>query len=336
MTAGDRLRALRLPRPGFDTAQAHAPLRVLSLTGGGYRGLFSARLLVSLCEQARRDGALNGAFDVFAGTSIGGLMACGLAVGMPARRVLDAIDAQGPKLFPRKRQRTLRRALFGTLYDTDHLARAVDESLGRFAQVKLKNVPVGLLVPAVDWARGCAEVFVSGAFGKARASDATLRDVCLASAAAPTFFKPHVVDGAALLDGGLAANNPDVLVLLEVAKRWPQALARTQMLSIGSAGADSARTLDDAEKTGLAWASALPVFMMTVQERSAAAQAQRLLGTRYLRLDHVPQPGQAAFENLDLADDAARSALLAAATLSAESAYRTQRAFIDRILADRR
>ena len=57
----------------------------LDLTVGGYRGLFTAQVLVELCQQAARPGRLDKSFDVFAGTSIGGFMACALAIGVPPR-----------------------------------------------------------------------------------------------------------------------------------------------------------------------------------------------------------------------------------------------------------
>jgi patatin-like phospholipase/acyl hydrolase len=336
MASENQVRPLRVPAPSFDVASTHRPLKVLSLTGGGYRGLFTAQVLVELCDRARRPGRLDDSFDVFGGTSIGGLMACALAVGVPPRRVLDAIDAHGPLVFVKKRQRTLRRVFFGTLYDSDNLAKAIDDCLGRAGRTKLKNIDVGIVVPAVDWAKGTVELFLSGAFGKAHASEATLRDVCLATSAAPTYFKPHVIDGAAMLDGGLAANNPDTLILLEVAKRWPERFARTQMLSIGTAGADPERAPEQADKTGLGWASELAIYMMGVQERSAAAQAQRLLGAkRYLRVNHQPNQRMPAFEQLDLATDEARTLLLDAATTTARAAYRSNRNFVDRVLTRR-
>ena len=333
----NQVKRLRVPAPTFDVASVHRPLRVLSLTGGGYRGLFTAQVLVELCDHARHPGPLNSSFDIFGGTSIGGLMACALAVGVPPRRVLDAIDANGPFVFVKKRQRTLRRAFFGTLYDADNLAKAIDDCLGRAARTKMKNIDAGLVVPAVDWEKGAVQLFMSGAFGKAHASEATLRDVCLATSAAPTYFKPHFVDGAAMLDGGLVANNPDTLILLEIAKRWPDRLVRTQMLSLGSAGADRVRLTHQADKTGIAWSSELATYMMTVQERTAAAQAQRLLGAnRYLRINHVPTKAHPAFENMDLANDESRTELLDAATRCARAAYRTNRAFVDRVMMQRR
>lgn len=334
--AEERDAVLKLPaQPKLSTREAVSATRVLSLTGGGYRGLFTAQVIVELCDLARRQAPLDRVFDVFAGTSIGGLMACALAIGVRPRRVLDAIDAHGGSVFPKKRQRTARRVFFGSLYDSDNLAKAVDSALGQKASIKLKDLRTGLLVPAINWVSGTTELFQSAAFGKAHASDATLRDVCLATSAAPTYFKPHEVDGAELLDGGLIANNPDTITLLEVARRWPARLGQVQMLSIGTAGTAARGEPRKADKSGLKWASALPEFMISVQELTAAAQAQRILGKRYLRLNHVPVPGVAAFERLDLADDKSRQALLEAASAAAKAAYRAHRAFVDRILSPR-
>ena len=77
-------------------------------------------------------------------------------------------------------------------------------------------------------------------------------DACLSTLAAPRYFTPHLVDGAARLDGDLVANNADTLVLPEIARRRPQRFARTQMLSNGSAGADRTRATDEAGKPGMA------------------------------------------------------------------------------------
>jgi predicted acylesterase/phospholipase RssA len=337
MRPDDAAAARRLPKPRSTTAKVHAPLRVLSMTGGGYRGLFSAQVLVELCERARHPGRLDRAFDVFAGTSIGGLMACALAVGVPPRRVLDAIDAYGPRIFPPKRQRNLRRVLFGTLYDAGNLAKAIDDCLGKpNARTRLTEINVGLIVPAVDWVNGQTRVFMSAFLGKAHASDATLRDVCLATAAAPTYFDAHPIDGMPMLDGGMAANNPDVLALMEIARRWPQRFARTEMLSIGTAGADTVRKAGKANKSGVGWAPDVTNFMITVQESTAAAQAKRLLGDRYLRVNHVPTRNHPAFEHMDIANDDTRAALLDAGTATAKAAYKNHTAFIDRMLSDRR
>jgi len=328
----DEAPVLRLPKPRLTTADTLAPLRVLSLTGGGYRGLFTAQVLVSLCQAAARKGAVNTSIDIFAGTSIGGLMSCALAVGIVPHRVLDAIDAHGPRIFKARKLRTLRRAVFGALYDKDNLAKAIDQCLGAHKRVKLKDIEQGLIVPAIHWVEGRAEIFMSGYFGKASASEATLREVCLATAAAPTYFDAAEVDGSPMLDGGLAANNPDMLALAEILRRFPQALPRVEMLSIGTAGATKVRPPEQATRTGLGWAPDMPTFMIDVQEHTAAAQAARLLGKRYLRVNHTSGSSR-AFTEMDVANDDTRDELLTAGVDVADKAYAAHRAFIDRFLS---
>lgn len=327
------LPGVQLPVLAPDGGRALAPLRMLSLTGGGYRGLFSANVLVQLCALAGTEGSLQGCFEIFAGTSIGGLMACALAVGVPPRRVLDAIDAHGPHIFKPRPLHKLKQLTTGAVYDSGKLSAAIRQCLGEHAARPMDSVEAALLVPAVDWSSGSASLFMSAAFGAAHASGATLHDVCMASSAAPTFFAPHAVAGSPMLDGGLVANNPDMVALLEVVRRWPHAAERLEVLSIGTAGASGLRTPAGAARGGLGWARDLALFMIDVQEASAAAQAQRFLGPRYLRVNHCAVAGGPAFERLDLASDAARSALLQAGHETAVGAYAAQRPFIDRMLS---
>jgi predicted acylesterase/phospholipase RssA len=278
---------------------------------------------------------LDASVDVFAGTSIGGLMSCALAVGVLPRRVLDAIDAYGPRVFERKRLPNLRRVLFGTLYDKDNLAKAVDDCLGDKARTTLAEVGRGLIVPAIDWVAGRVEIYKSAYFGKAHAADVTLRDVCLATSAAPTYFDPSEIDGAPMLDGGLAANNPDSLALLEVVRRLPGALSRVEMLSIGTAGAEKLRAPEKASRSGLGWAPDLATFMIDVQESTAAVQAAGLLGDRYLRVNRAGPPSK-AFVEMDVANAATRKALLKAGKDAAAAAYRSSGVFIDRFFSEDR
>ena len=139
-----------------------------------------------------------------------------------------------------------------------------------------------------------------------------------------------------MLDGGTVANNSDALAIKKIAGRWPDKFARIEMLSIGTAGADTARRARHAERSGARRVSDFANFMMTVQERTAAQQAQRLLGKRYLRANHAHTSRHAAFENLDVASVDPRTALLAAGTTAARTAYENHRAIIDRTFADRR
>ena len=134
----------------------------------------------------------------------------------------------------------------------------------------------------------------------------------------------------------MAANNPDVLALMEIARRWPHRFVRTEMLSVGTAGADTVRPAATVNKSGAGWAPDVANFMMTVQESTAAAQARRLLGDRYLRVNHIPSRRHPAFENMDFANDDTRAVLLDAGAATAKAAYTGNTAFIDRMLTEQR
>lgn len=308
------------------------PLRALSLTGGGYRGLFTAQVLVELGRLSRHTGPLNQAFSLFAGTSIGGLVACALAVGTPPRRVLDAIDGHGARVFPPKVARTARKTIVGSLFDADALKAAILDCLGPWAYRPIADVEVGLLVPAVNWTTGRTHLFMSRPLGARFASDTPLSDVCLATSAAPTYFEPHRIDDVPMLDGGLVANNPDILLLIEIARRWPQRLEAVEMLSIGTAGGEGGGMAADVPGSGLDWAPKIATFMIAAQERLASEQAQRLLGDRYLRINHVPSAGQKAFADMDVVDASMRATLLSVGAATAQQAYATHQAIVDRML----
>ena len=331
-TASDLPHA-ELPSIGPDAGAALKPLRMLSLSGGGYRGMFSAKVLVDLCKLAGVKGGLATRFEIFAGTSIGALMASALAVGFAPQRVLDAIDRSGPSIFDPKPLNKLKQLTTGAIYDSDRLSAAIKDALGPHAARPIADVETALIVPAVNWSTGEAMLFMSSGFGASFASAATLHDVCMSSAAAPTFFAPYVLDGSPMLDGGLIANNPDMVALHEVNRRWPHAVDRIEVLSIGTAGSDMRRTLDGADKGGIGWARKLALFMIDVQEATAVSQARRSLGDRYLRVNHAIVDGGPAFERLDLANDVARTALLQAGAETAQLAYSQHQAFIDRMLS---
>lgn len=330
------LSAAQFPEVGPDQGAALRPLRILSLTGGGYRGLFSANVLVRLCELSHTRGPIADRFQVFAGTSIGGLMACALAVGIPPRRVLDAIDANGPYIFVPKPVNIFKRLVGKAPYLSSRLSEAVKQCLGQYADMPISRVQSALLVPAINWTNGQTQIFMSAALGQAHASNTTLHDVCMSSSAAPTYFAPHQTGEGPMLDGGLGANNPDMLVLSEVQRRWPSGIGRVEMLSIGTAGASTRRPPDEAMKSLVKWGKSLAIFMMNVQEMTASSQASRILGSRYLRLNYLPTTGEPAFEHLDRADGAARTALLRAGDDTARDAYRRHQAFIDRMLSSLR
>ena len=77
------------------------PFRVLSLDGGGMRGLYTASVLSTLAQRFSPSNQLDigKGFNLIAGTSTGGILACALAAGVPIERVIDLYRNEGPAIF---------------------------------------------------------------------------------------------------------------------------------------------------------------------------------------------------------------------------------------------
>ena len=77
------------------------PYRVLSLDGGGMRGLYTAALLKSLSQQfgksSKKD--IGKGFHLIVGTSTGGILACGLAAGIPIDEIMEIYSKAGKDIF---------------------------------------------------------------------------------------------------------------------------------------------------------------------------------------------------------------------------------------------
>ena len=111
--------------PEGQAAPAARPLRIPCLSGGGYRGLFSAHVLAQIETKLLGSESIASRFDLIAGTSVGGLIACGLAMGKTAQHVEKTLRNSAPSIFPKLRFRTLRKA-FPPPYDPSKLRAAVD------------------------------------------------------------------------------------------------------------------------------------------------------------------------------------------------------------------
>src|ERR1700730_19202618 len=91
--------------------------RILSLDGGGIRGVFPAALLARL--EQHLDAPIGSYFDLIAGTSTGGIIAIGLGLGLSAKDILKFYAERGPAIFDQKHGRLenfVRQRLRGVLH----------------------------------------------------------------------------------------------------------------------------------------------------------------------------------------------------------------------------
>lgn len=231
------------------------PLRVLSIDGGGMRGLYSATYLSVLAvEAAKRRGVkeldVGKAFNLIVGTSTGGIIACALAAGIALKRVAAVYRQRGKAVFPVKMPDRLNLNLLRQIFSRPkHLAagaKALTQSLEEvFGNRTVRDVydsrRIALAIPAVEMSRHRAWVFKTPHLGGHRDDDFRLVDVCLATSAAPLYRSlarvpnPNPAGGHCytFVDGGLWANNP-VLVAMIDALRMTEPGARIEIFSLGT------------------------------------------------------------------------------------------------------
>jgi hypothetical protein len=290
--------------------------QVLSLSGGGYRGLFSASVLEELERRAGRP--LRECFDMITGTSIGGIIACGLAAGVSASTIRREFEARGGDIFDRRTRlpfgmsvRLPKPGLFGARYSRAGLAAAVEGALGEAAGMQIGDLPKALVVTAVSATNGQPVVFDSMSSGGF--NGATLREVALATSAAPTYFPEFNIRGNSLVDGGIIANAPDAVAVIKAISGFGQRPEEIRMLSIGTAGEAIGEVFRDGRSAGvLKWMIGRNLFGLTVgaQQALAVELTRSLLGDRYLRIDVAPDAARAKAVALDKADKTATATLL--------------------------
>lgn len=283
------------------------------------RGLFSARALALL--EARVDDPITDFFNAFAGTSIGGIIAVGLATGIRPAAIEEAIRKHGQAIFKRSRWRFVDPlSLWHTPYSQAPLRAAIVNILGDASEMTLGDLTVPLVVPALDFYSSAPVFFASAPIAPdKRILSTKLIDVCLATSAAPTYLPPHRVDEAAYVDGGLVANSPDMIAAQLCVDATQAEWDDIRILSVGTAAA-----ITDPQQIGNAgridWLTKHNLFGVTIDalSRSAIDVARERLGNRHYRLDY-PTP-----RHLDL-DDASAGALDALSTAADEAVSRFAR-----------
>jgi patatin-like phospholipase/acyl hydrolase len=266
-----------------------APYRILSIDGGGIRGLLTAVLLDRLV--AAVPGWLD-RVDLFAGTSTGGILVLGLAKGLPPSAIVKLYREDGQRVFSAS---WFRRLLdlggwLGARYDNAGLRGALEELLG---PATLGDLPRRVLVPTFELdnhgAKGLPRTWKPKFFHNFPGpdSDAAERvvDVAVRTSAAPTYFPTY----QGYIDGGVMANNPSMAALAQAldAGTGKQSLDAVQLLSVGT-GLNSTFLPGDRLDWGkLRWARPIVDAMIEGTMGVADYQCARLLGPRYHRLEPV-------------------------------------------------
>ncbi len=264
------------------------PLKILSIDGGGIRGIIPALVLQSIEERTGRPIATM--FDLIAGTSKGGVIALGLTKpgedGKPAhsaRMIVDLYETWGPRTFSRSISQRLRtcNGILGEKYSCDGFNEMVAEYLG---DARLSDALTDVLITAYDTERRCPFFFKSARARSQQDCDFLMRLAALATAAAPTYFEPVKLetDTAAeyysLIDGGVYANNPAMCAYAEMMRDHPS--SEVLLVSLGTGELTRSLPYDKVKDWGLiGWARPLLDVVFDGVSDTTDYQLCQLLGS---------------------------------------------------------
>ncbi|MFC3230363.1 CBASS cGAMP-activated phospholipase [Marinibaculum pumilum] len=283
------LRQRRVPLPW----PKDRDFRILSIDGGGIRGIFPAVFLAGLEERYLNGRSVAGCFDLVAGTSTGGVLAIGLGAGLTAADLSELYISRGGEIFPPPRSGLIGRlqiwarticSYAGYRYDRHTLMQLLHERLG---DRKFGESMNRLCVPSFDGRHGEVYIFKTPHHPDFR-SDARepMTKVAAATAAAPTYFRPLEEGGYIFVDGGVWASNPVMIALVDALSCFDIPRERIRILSLGCG--DDPYTVDR-EKIVLggmfAWRDII-FAAMRLQSLNALGQAGLLVGPEnVLRVD---------------------------------------------------
>lgn len=259
--------------------------RILSIDGGGIRGVFPCAFLASVEEALGAPVAEY--FDLIAGTSAGGIIAIALGLGYSASDVLEIFRRAGPRVFSGRGHlvlRALRR--FGLAgFDSRPLHATLQEAFG---DRRLGESTVRLLIPATNLQTGEARLYRTPHHPRF-VHDAGERavDVAMATSAAPVYFPTYCTpEGACFIDGGVWAINPVALAVIEALGILQWSREDLMVLSLGCNGEPLRFTVGAGGRPGLTfWLVHGITVALAAQSSGAVSMARALIGhDRILRV----------------------------------------------------
>lgn len=275
-----------------------ARYRILSLDGGGLRGLISARLLHRLNTHPEIAGWLESA-DLLAGTSTGGLLALGLAWGKTPDEICELYLRKGRAIFDDSLWDNIRD--LGRTVGAQYSNRRLKAELKRlFGDARLKELRKKVAIPAFDLdneaepeARTWKPKIFHNFAGPDSDGDARIADVALYTSAAPTYFPS--ADG--YIDGGVFANNPSIVALAQAISKRNRAGERAALDDVALLSVGTGVSLTYIRGGRLDWGYAQwikPLLGVLTDGVAGIAdyQARQLLDERYHRLQIVFPPGE--------------------------------------------
>lgn len=306
-------------------------IRILSLDGGGIRGIIPARILVSLERKLQEidhnpRAGIADYFDLIAGTSTGGILSCILLCPdgsdphrprFTAQEALEMYMEKGEDIFQLTLMQRIRSA--GGILDEKYSANGLEKVLETyFDELTLSQLMKPCLITAYDIRQRKAHFFTQHDAQKKRSHNYYLRDVARATSAAPSYFEVSQIKALdnkqyPLVDGGVFANNPALCAYAEARQlkfsnrsHYPSA-SEMLILSLGTGSEERSYIYETARNWGMIeWIKPLFDIMMSGVSETVDFQLKQIYQAiekpeQYLRIS--PSLGNASPDMDDASEE---------------------------------
>jgi patatin-like phospholipase/acyl hydrolase len=289
--------------PLRNQAQQSSHFQILSLDGGGVKGLFSAAVLAAIEDDLNVN--IIDHFDLITGTSTGGIIALGLGLGMRPREIVDFYVREGPRIFPHWGGVKWIQHWVARKFSAEPLKAALQDC---FKDKKFGDSRKRLVI--ASYSLGDDDVYLF----RTPHHERLKRDykvpawqVALATSAAPTFFPcARQIDSLRLVDGGVWANNPTLVGIIEAYGTLKISLDALSVFNIGTSDAVAQRPRRLNSGGIVAWALGNVAIDVIMRGQSIAVnnQARYLLGPEKVeRLNPKVASGEFSLDGAHKAED---------------------------------
>ncbi|WP_264375659.1 patatin-like phospholipase family protein [Wolbachia endosymbiont (group B) of Sphaerophoria taeniata] len=274
---------------------------ILSIDGGGIRGIIPAIILAEIEKRARK--TISQIFDLMAGTSTGGIVVAGLCrkdeQGNPQYSANDLVEfyqEYGSYIF---KSSFFRRSILSWFNCTQYPHKNIEFVLDKyFGEDILKNTLSKVLITSYDINNNYPFFFKSWREDR---NFIRLKDALRAATAAPTYFIPkHLkIDqiDRVLVDGGVFANNPAACAYASGKRLFPN--DDIVLLSIGTGRTDRSIRYSNSRKFGkIGWIKPLLNVMFASSLDAVNYQLDQVIADKYIRIQSQLKIASADMDNI--------------------------------------
>lgn len=295
--------------------------RILSIDGGGVRGIYPLRYLAEIRKQVNMP--IHKYFDLIVGTSSGGITAIGIGLGYEPEELVGIYTKHAKIIF--KKQPFWRNGVFNSIYSVTNLEKVLKEILG---DKKLGDAETRLCIPTVELKTGRCKVLKTDHHADlTRDWKMPAWEAACATAAAPVYFETFIAaTGQHLIDGGVWAANPALVGICEAVRFFGRPFSEIELLSIGTGEESFQETSNNKFDWGLAqWfvTKKLLSILRSTHSQSVLSMVNYMQLKKFERIDNPLK------QKCDLSD---LSKIPYLDTLAKERAQETSRKIIEQFL----